>query len=340
MNKNLLITMSGGTTSVINATLVAIIREARKSGKINKIYGGRNGLPGVFDDDLIDLTGIPDAELDRVYYTPSSGFIGTSRIKILTPDELTSLSERFDRFNVGYFINIGGNGTIKQSMSIAKAVKDVHVVSVAKTVDNDLGDGGFKKVYYTPGYPSCANYWLHKTHVFNQENLGAHSHDQVIISQTFGRETGHLAACARLGDPNRTMPLMILLPEDQQDNGDLVYAIKTMLKTHKRAMIVMSEGYSISEIGSRNDFSGQIMYGSSQTTQAQNLINLLFEHDIQSRAFIPGFDQRSEILFASEFDLKHAYGVGAYAVRNTLEGESRFLASISESSGGGKSHIR
>lgn len=339
MGKNLLITMSGGTTCVINATLVGIIQESRKSGEINKIYAGRNGLPGVFANDLVDLSNISEEELNRIYYTPTSGYIGTSRIKFLDETEMQQLAQKFSENDISYFFNIGGNGTIKQSMAISQAVKDVKVVSIAKTVDNDLGDQEFEKVYFTPGYPSCANYWLHKTHIFNQENIGAHSHDQVIVSQTFGRETGHLAACARLADPQRKMPLLILLPEDQRSTDELISAVKQTIKLHKRAMIVMSEGYHISDIGERNDLSGQIMYGSSTTTQAQNLVNLLCGIGIQARAFIPGYDQRDEILLASEYDLKYACGVGSYAVQKVLEGEGSFLSSISSNTRGDITYI-
>ena len=328
MQNNLLITMSGGTTCVINATLAGIIEAAQKSGKINKIFGGHNGLSGVLNNDLIDLTELDAKRLQQVYYTPASGLIGTSRIRPIDQNEITVLSEIFDKKDIKYFFNIGGNGTIKQSMAISSD-ENINVVSIAKTVDNDLGDEEFKRVYYTPGYPSCANYWAHKIHIFNQENLGAYSHDQVLIAQTFGRETGHLAACARLADSERKLPLLILLPEDQQTPEELIYSIKHTIRIHGRAMVVMSEGYYVADIGVRRDPSGQVMYGTSQTTQAQNLVNLLFECGIQARTFIPGFDQRSDILFATKQDLAYAYGLGDYAIQKVLEGDSRFLASIS-----------
>ena len=41
---NLLITMSGGTTSVINATLAGLILKAQKSNLIDKIYVGFPGI--------------------------------------------------------------------------------------------------------------------------------------------------------------------------------------------------------------------------------------------------------------------------------------------------------
>ena len=40
MSDNLLITMSGGTTTVINATLVGVLKAARRSGRIGKVLAG------------------------------------------------------------------------------------------------------------------------------------------------------------------------------------------------------------------------------------------------------------------------------------------------------------
>ena len=41
---NLLVTQSGGPTSVINASVAGVIQEAGKHGMIEEIYGGLNGI--------------------------------------------------------------------------------------------------------------------------------------------------------------------------------------------------------------------------------------------------------------------------------------------------------
>jgi 6-phosphofructokinase 1 len=268
-------------------------------------------------------------QLRLLYYTPASGFTGTTRIKPMDDEDIAQLADVFERYRVRYFINIGGNGTIKQSMTISKSLcGQVQIASVAKTVDNDLGDAEFEKVLYTPGFPRCANYWRNKVWIMNQENLGACSHDKVLIAQTFGRKTGFLAGCARLGDMERDMPLLILLPEDQRSVDDVLAAIDGTLSVYGRAMVVLSEGYELGDLGERYDLSGQIMYGTSRTTAAQQLVNRCADNGIQARAFSPGFDQRSDIEFVSELDLYRAYEVGGYTVRQLLDGRCDFLGSI------------
>jgi 6-phosphofructokinase len=183
---------------------------------------------------------------------------------------------------------------------------------------------------YTPGFPSCANYWKRKVWIMNQENLGAHTHDKVLIAQTFGRKTGFLAGCARLGDINREMPLIILLPEDQKPLREVMDHIESVVAEYDRAIVVLSEGYDVGDIGERFDLRGQVMYGTSKTTATQLLVNHCADIGIQARGFVPGFDQRSDITFVSGLDLKMAYGVGRQAVQRLHAGETGFLSSISK----------
>jgi len=334
LKKDLLITMSGGTTSVINATLAGIITAAQKAGCIDRILAGYHGIKGVLAESLIDLTDLTENDLELLYYTPASGFIGTTRVKPLGENELTRLADVFVAYDVGYFVNIGGNGTIKQSVSISKRLGvEVSIAAVPKTVDNDLGDAEFEKVLYTPGFPSCAQYWRHKVWIMNQENLGAFSHDQVLITQTFGRKTGFLAGCARLGDIDRRIPLIILLPEDQRPLYGVLERIRKTVRERARAIVVLAEGYDVGDLGERYDLSGQVMYGTSRTTGVQLLVNHCADSGIQARGFVPGFDQRSDISFVSALDLQRAHGLGKETVERLAAGENNFLASIARRMG-------
>ena len=227
MKKNILITMSGGTTTVINATLAGLIEKAKATGFVDKIYAGYPGILGLLDDNLIELSALTSSEVVKLRNTPGSSFIGTTRVSILTNKELLQIEKIFNKYNIGFFVNIGGNGTIKQTRALASYFEGkVKTASAPKTVDNDLGDSEFKKVLFTPGFPSCVNYWSKKIQLLNLDNSGASSHDKVIVSQTFGRETGFIAGCVRVSDPNRELPLIILLPEDHQKIEEVLNKIE------------------------------------------------------------------------------------------------------------------
>ena len=323
--KNLLIAMSGGTTSVINATLTGIVKKAQQSAKIDKIYAGFPGLLGAIDGNFIELTDYSEAQLQIIKNSPGSASIGTTRTKIFTKAELKQIEEILMSYNIGYFVNIGGNGTIRQTQSIASVCNGVNVCAAPKTVDNDLGDEDCQVMWYTPGFPSCVNYWFHKTLMINNENAGAFSHDKVLIAQTFGRDTGFIVGSMRIADPLRQMPLILLLPEDQREPQEVLEKIKNTIKAHGRAVVGISEGYKIKEYGFKYDLSGQPMHGSSNSTSAQELVNLCMENNIQARSYVPTIDQRQNFEHTLDSDLQVARDLGEQLVVNFEQGKSHFF---------------
>ena len=100
---NLLVTMSGGTTSVINATVAGLIDEVRKTNKIDKVYAGCPGILGVFSENLLDITDVP---LDVLVRSPGSASIGTTRVEIYNDDKIKTLANIFEKNNIKYFVNI------------------------------------------------------------------------------------------------------------------------------------------------------------------------------------------------------------------------------------------
>ena len=125
----------------------------------------------------------------------------------------------------------------------------------------------------------------------------------------------------------------MLLPEDQRPLEEVIDVIEQCVLDMGRAIVVVSEGYDVGDLGVRRDFSGQVMYGSSTTTAAQLLVNHLNDYGIQSRAFIPGFDQRCESAFVCDIDLERAFTLGKRAVECQFEGYGNVFVSISRRAG-------
>jgi 6-phosphofructokinase len=158
--------------------------------------------------------------------------------------------------------------------------------------------------------------------MINIENTGAKSHDKVLISQTFGRQTGFICGSIRFWDPKRKLPIMLLLPEDKQNFKKILNFVKKKIDQHGRLMIFLSEGYNLSNVIPVFDKSGQIMYGSSGTTSAQILSNKLNQKGIQSRIFNPTILQRvfsyNKQLLKTK-DYKFAKNVGEFAAKLLLQ---------------------
>ena len=61
---NMLIAHGGGPTPVINSSLLGAVREAKRHGEIETIYGARFGAEGILAGDLMDLGAFDDGQLD------------------------------------------------------------------------------------------------------------------------------------------------------------------------------------------------------------------------------------------------------------------------------------
>ena len=100
MSRNILVTMSGGTTTVINATLAGIIDKARNTTGINKILAGVPGINGVLQRDFIDLSSLGSRDTRRLSETPGSSIIGTTRISKLSVKDIEGVSKVIDNHDI------------------------------------------------------------------------------------------------------------------------------------------------------------------------------------------------------------------------------------------------
>src|ERR687894_640361 len=126
---NAVVGQSGGPTSVINQSLVGVIK-----------------------DDFVELNGVSDELLERVAQTPAAA-LGSTRDK---PDAAycERIFQSFKKHDVRSFFYIGGNDsadTARIVQELAAANKyDLQVFHIPKTIDNDL------RVHdHTPGYGSA-----------------------------------------------------------------------------------------------------------------------------------------------------------------------------------------
>lgn len=328
---NFLILMSGGTTPVINSTLAGILKTLRK--KKIKVFSGSPGLEGFLRGQIKNLSNLSLAKIKKMGETPGSHFIGTSRLTKLNAIEVKKLKSILDKKNITNIINIGGNGTLKQSIYLASMMPEINFISCPKTVDNDLGDVNFKKMLFNPGFISCIEIWKFFLKMINIENIGASSHDKIIISQTFGRETGFICGSLRYWDKNKKLPMMLLLPEDNTNFSKILRTAKKILKEKGRLMIFMSEGFKVGNIKPTKDKSGQIMYGSSGNTNCQLLNNKFIKKGIQSRIFNPSILQRVfkfQKNRAYEKDKNIAQKIGETAVKTLLNKKKSLLVSLDQ----------
>jgi 6-phosphofructokinase len=337
--KNVVVAQSGGPTPVINNSLRGVVETCRELPEdFGTVYAGFHGIEGVLGEELLDLSHQDPEEIALLRTTPAAGAIGTCRYKLKKGQEedLDRVVDVLGAHDVGYFFYIGGNDSMDTALKVSQLANErgleVVATGVPKTIDNDVGDSEFQLIDHTPGYGSVARYWALNLQTADQENAGSCPSDPVLVLQAMGRKIGFIPAAARLADPDRKMPLLIFLREAGLTLEELTDRVNDTLKARGRALVVISEGFDVTDIGERRDAFGHTTFSSSQMTVGQIVVNHLNDVGLacrgSARGNIPGTDQRDSIIHASTVDLDEAYRVGRQAVYIAARDGSGFMATI------------
>ena len=78
---NCAMAQSGGPSAVVNASLAGIIQEALQYEEIEEVYGALNGVLGLLNEDLIDLTEERNKTIEGLKHTPAAA-LGSCRFKL------------------------------------------------------------------------------------------------------------------------------------------------------------------------------------------------------------------------------------------------------------------
>lgn len=337
--KNLLIAQSGGPSPVINSSLRGVVEAARCfPDKIGTVYAGYHGIEGVLKEELLDLSAQCEDEIALLRNTPAAGAIGTCRYKIKSHqlEDFDRVVEVLKAHDIGYFLYNGGNDSMDTANKVAQLARqrglDVAGIGVPKTIDNDVGDSEFKLIDHTPGYGSVARYWSAIVQNAEEENRGSSPADPVLVLQAMGRKIGFIPAAARLADPKREMPLLIFMYEGGLTMAEMAEKINATVKARGRAVVVVSEGCDVGDLGFSKDSFGHAQFGASQTTVQQALVNYLNANGIAARGSARGqtfgTDQRATAIYASTVDLDEAYRAGQKAVELAAAGEGGYMSTI------------
>lgn len=320
---NALIGQSGGPTTVINESLVGIIRAARASGRIGRILGAVHAVKGVLAEQFIDLTAEDDALLEAVAATPAAA-LGSVRKKP-TPDECKKVFEVCRRHDVRYFFYIGGNDSAETAHLIGSMAKEadypMRLFHVPKTIDNDL-----RVTDHCPGYGSAAKF---VAHALIGDDLDNRSLPGVKIDVIMGRHAGFLTAASALARSREgDGPHLIYLPEVAFSIERFHADLRRTVERWGRCVVAASEGIH-DESGrmlgetSEKDSHGNVQLSGSGALgdRLASLAKDALGKDARVRADTLGYLQRSFPGVRSEIDAAEARRVGEEAVRAALAGD-------------------
>ena len=101
---NVIVGQSGGPTAVINASLAGVYQAAIKAGA-KKVYGMKNGIAGLLQENLVELNLMfdQDINIEILKRTPSS-FLGSCRYKLKnfneSDDEYKTIFSILEKYNI------------------------------------------------------------------------------------------------------------------------------------------------------------------------------------------------------------------------------------------------
>ncbi len=328
--RNVLVAQSGGPTAAINATLAGVVEQAVISGKVGKVYGAKYGIKGVLADDLIDISEILQEThaMLRLIHTPSSA-LGSCRHKLKSaeddPDTYKTIFDTFARYDIGYFVYIGGNDSMDTVHKLSEyAIKqgiDVAIMGAPKTIDNDLYG-----MDHSPGFGSAARY-IATTFAEIWCDAKVYDTPAVTIVETMGRHVGWLCASSALARKVGAAPQLIYLPEVPFDDNKFLEDVEEQLSLSPSLVIAISEGIRRADGKFVNEDAGNAKvdaFGHKHMGGACRVLeNLINNHmECKVRCIDLSLMQRCAAHLASPVDLAEAKALGAMSLARALEGVS------------------
>ena len=328
---NIAAAQSGGPTCAINASLAGVFSEASRNEQIDKIYGSINGIEGIINDRLVEMSSIikSNKDLELLKLTPST-VLGSCRFKLHDADDNSEVYEKiiscFKRNNIDIFFYIGGNDSMDTVCKLSEYFKknniNVKVIGIPKTIDNDL-----MCTDHTPGFGSAAKYVAATVQEIARDS-SVYSVKSVTVVEIMGRDAGWLTASTCVLKANdENAPHLIYLPETPFSVERFLEDVKRMLVEHNAVVVAVSEGlklsdgeYAAEEFQSGHDDAFGHKYLSGIGKCLENIVRK--EIGCKVRSIELNVMQRCASHMASKTDVDESVKIGEEAVKAAVKGET------------------
>jgi 6-phosphofructokinase 1 len=281
----------GGDAPGLNGVLEACGRVLLQQNI--EIVGIQDGFEGIFEGRSVPLT----LELLQGRHAEAGTLLGTSN-RSSTNGREAEFIQKFKALGLEGLIAIGGDGTFS---AIQKVSRDIKLIGVPKTIDNDLAG-----TEVTFGFDTACTVIAEAVDALR---FTADAHRRVIVVETMGRTAGWIA----LGGGLAGYADLILIPERPFSRKSLREFIVEKKKSQRGLVAVVSEGAFAEgespEVAFRVEGSPQAdRFGGLAASMARWIEN---ECGWESRHVVPGHLQRSRAPTTTDRFLTLAMGVEA-----------------------------
>ena len=336
--KNLLVAQSGGPSAAINATITGVIDAGIASDQVGHVYGARNGIKGVLNENFVNLDEVCDTKekRDLLSVTPAAA-LGSCRWKLKDPKENAEEFEEIIRIlrknNIGYFVYTGGNDSMDTVYKLSiyckeNNIDDIKVMGAPKTIDNDLGETD-----HCPGFGSAAKFIAT---AFTEIACDCFVYDvpSVTIVEVMGRNAGWLTASSALArTEERRVPQLIYLCEKVFDEEKFIEDVNKALEKENNIIVAVSEGVkdaTVHFVGEEKKSGKEDAFGHKYLSGIGKYLEGLVGNRIgcKVRSVELNILQRCAGYMLSETDIIESRNLGAFAAVSAIRGESGKMSAL------------
>jgi len=334
---NVLYAQAGGPTAVINASAIGVIEMTKRHPeKFGKIYAAINGIKGVLEETITDVTDLSECMMDCLRDQPGAAF-QACRFDLDpvedNPEQYQRVLDVFTAYDIGYFFYNGGNGSMVTAQKVSDYCSErghpVTCIGVPKTIDNDLALS-----HCSPGYGSAAKYLATSLLESTIDLYSMHNTSTKFFAlEAMGRDVGWLAISGgllKLQCPD--VPLIVLTAERVFDKTKFLAKVKHFFDTKGYCTCIVSEGikdadgnYIKIENVEHTHLKDYVQLGGV----AHNLSKMVAEEfTCKTHSAVPDYMQRAASHLVSETDWQMSYRAGKAAVQAALDGKHGVLPVI------------
>ncbi|MDA8020397.1 MAG: ATP-dependent 6-phosphofructokinase [Thermoanaerobaculia bacterium] len=253
-----------GINNVIRSLVLTLVHHYR----VPRILGFRWGYaglagPGCEKEPPIELT----TQLVSSIHALGGSVLGTSR----GPQDVKAMVDRLEQLEISILFAIGGDGTLRGASALAAEVsrrgKDIAVIGVPKTIDNDIR-------------------WIERSFGFataveeaRQAIVGAHAEargawNAIGLVKLMGRHSGFITAHASLANSDVNFCLVPEVPFTLDGRGGLLEVLELRLRERHHAVIAVAEGAGQDLIRAEVDEHARVPSGPRSGSDASGNVKL------------------------------------------------------------------
>ncbi len=247
----------GGLCPGLNNVIRSIVLELRFKYGAAEVLGYRYGYRGLGAQAMEPARLTP--EVVRDIHRTGGSVLGTSR----GAESPVAMVDTLEKHGVQILFCIGGDGTLRGAHAIyeeiARRARNISVVGVPKTIDNDVN-----YVDKTFGFDTAVE--VARMALDGAHTEAASAYNGVGLVKVMGRDSGFIAAAATLASLEVNFCLIPEVHYDLEGPSGLYAALERRLDERHHALIVVAEGCSQSLVTAKaeRDASGNVSYQNAE----------------------------------------------------------------------------